>query len=165
MAWCLIALGSNLGDRAENLRSAIDALARFPETRLAARSSWHETLPEGGPAGQGPFLNGAALLATELSPEAMLADLQQIETSLRRVRSERWGPRTIDLDLLLYDQELRQTAELTLPHPRMESRRFVLAPAAEVAPWMVHPARGWVVARLLANLDAGVGWRGEAPVA
>ena len=165
MAWCLVALGSNLGDRAEHLRNAIDALARLPGTHLTARSSWHETQPEGGPPGQGPFLNGAVLLSTRLSPEAMLTELERIETALGRVRAQRWGPRTIDLDLVLYDQEVRQTDELTLPHPRMASRRFVLAPAAEVTPWMVHPTSGWVVAQLLASLDAGVGWQANSPVA
>jgi 2-amino-4-hydroxy-6-hydroxymethyldihydropteridine diphosphokinase len=165
MAWCLVALGSNVGDRAEHLRSAVDALAGLPRTHLAARSSWHETQPEGGPAGQAPFLNGAALLSTSLSPEKVLAEFHRIETMLGRVRAERWGPRTLDLDLLLYGQEVRQADELTLPHPRMTSRRFVLAPAAEVAPWMVHPTSGWVVAQLLARLDAIVGWQANSPVA
>jgi 2-amino-4-hydroxy-6-hydroxymethyldihydropteridine diphosphokinase len=163
MAWCLLALGSNLGDRAELLCRAIDALSRLPHTRLTARSSWHETQPQGGPPGQGPFLNGAALLSTTLSPEALSSELLRIETALGRVRGERWGPRTIDLDLLLYDHEMRDAPELTLPHPRMASRRFVLAPAVEVAPWMVHPTSGWTIAQLLANLDAGVGWQAGSP--
>jgi 7,8-dihydro-6-hydroxymethylpterin-pyrophosphokinase len=93
-------------------------------------------------------------LSTELKPEALLAELQRIETALGRVRTEHWGPRTVDLDLLLYDQATRRTPELTLPHPLMASRRFVLAPAAETAPWMIHPEFGWTVARLLQNLEA-----------
>jgi 2-amino-4-hydroxy-6-hydroxymethyldihydropteridine diphosphokinase len=154
MASCLVALGSNLGDRAEYLRRAVDALARLPSTQLAARSAWHETQPEGGPPGQGMFLNGAVLLSTTLAPEKMLAELVRIESALGRMRAEPWGPRTIDLDLLLYDGQVRQTDDLTLPHPRMALRRFVLAPAAEVAPWMLHPTTGCVIAHLLATLDA-----------
>ena len=93
----------------------------------------------GGPPGQGDFLNGAILVETLLSPEAVLAILQEIEAALGRRREERWGPRTIDLNLLLYNQEVRRTPALELPHPRMTQRRFVLEPAAAVAASMVIP--------------------------
>jgi 2-amino-4-hydroxy-6-hydroxymethyldihydropteridine diphosphokinase len=155
MAACLIALGSNLGDRAAHLRSAVDELSRLPQTRLVARSAWQETPPVGGPAGQGPFLNGAALLSTTLEPPALLAELVRIETLLGRVRTVRWEARAIDLDILLANGLIWQSPGLQIPHPRMHYRRFVLLGAAEIAPWMVHSESGWTLARLLDQLDRG----------
>jgi 2-amino-4-hydroxy-6-hydroxymethyldihydropteridine diphosphokinase len=155
MAACLLALGSNLGDRAANLRAALSALEAMPSLRVGARSAWHETAPVGGPASQGPYLNGAVLVHTALEPAAVWSELLRIETSLGRVRNERWEARTVDLDLLLYGEATIACDELTVPHPRMHYRRFVLAPAAEVAPAMVHPESGWTIARLLAQLDGG----------
>lgn len=154
MANCLIALGSNLGERADILRQAASELARMPRTRLLARSRWHETPPVGGPAGQGPFLNGAALVATELPPAALHGELAALETRLGRVRHQRWEARAIDLDLLLVDELELQTAELSIPHPRMAFRRFVLEPAAEIAPWMIHPESRWTIGSLLQHLNA-----------
>jgi 2-amino-4-hydroxy-6-hydroxymethyldihydropteridine diphosphokinase len=154
MAECLIALGSNLGDRAANLRRALGLVAAAPQTQLLARSAWHETAPVGGPAGQGAYLNAAALIETLLTPAALGRELQAIESQLGRQRTQRWDARTIDLDLALYGDVALATAELTIPHPRMHYRRFVLAPAAEVAPWMVHPECRWTIARLLGQLDA-----------
>ena len=142
---CLIALGSNLGDRRRTLDEAVARLARHPQLRVLATSPWIETAAVGGPPGQGDFLNGAILLETSLPPEAVLAILQEIEAALGRRREERWGPRSIDLDLLLYDQEVRQTPSLVLPHPRMTQRRFVLEPAAAIAASMVHPLTGWTL--------------------
>lgn len=156
MAECLVALGSNLGDRCATLRHAVDLLGRTPRTQVVARSAWRETPPVGGPTGQGAFLNGAIRLATGLDPDALYAELVRIESQLGRVRTESWSPRTLDLDLLLYGNDAHGTRDaLTIPHPRMHYRRFVLEGAAEVAPWMVHPPSGWTVARLLAQLDAG----------
>lgn len=153
MPSCLIGLGCNLGNRRKTLDQAVARLDRHPGVRLSGSSSWHETSPIGGPPGQPPFLNGAVTVETSLAPEAVLAVLQQIETDLGRRRGERWGPRTIDLDFLLYDQLALCTPSLVLPHPRMAWRRFVLEPAAEVAGSMVHPATGWTIARLLEHLD------------
>jgi len=150
---CLIGLGSNLGNRRQTLDRAVERLAREPHVHLTARSGWYETAPVGGPPGQGPFLNGAALLETSLEPEALFAALERIERDLGRRRTERWGPRCLDLDLLLYGEVVLETAVLTIPHPRMAWRRFVLEPAAEVAPTMLHPAIGWTVARLLDHLN------------
>ena len=164
MACSLIALGSNLGDRAGQLQRALGELARLPQTRLIARSQWHETPPAGGPAGQGPFLNGAALLGTSLAPPALLAELHRVEALLGRVRAEQWAARSLDLDLLLYDRLARQTPELAIPHPRMAFRRFVLEPAAEAAPWMLHPESGWTVQRLLDQLNDGAELIGVAAV-
>jgi len=155
MAACLIAVGSNLGDRSDHLRRALRGLGRLLQTQLLKRSAWYETPPVGGPTGQGSFLNGAVLAATSLTPEALLAALHQVEADLGRVRAEPWGPRTIDLDLLLYDSEVRATGELTLPHPLLAFRGFVLEPAAEIAAWMTDPDSGWTVAALLDALHRG----------
>jgi 2-amino-4-hydroxy-6-hydroxymethyldihydropteridine diphosphokinase len=155
MAHCLIALGSNLGDRAMQLQQATAELARLPATRLIARSRWRETAPIGGPRKQGPFLNAAVLISTSMVPAALHMELRRIELTLGRVRGERWGARSLDIDLLLYDVAVVQSAELTVPHPRMAYRRFVLEPAVEVAAWMVHPESGWTVGRLLDHLNHG----------
>lgn len=155
MAACLLALGSNLGDRADALGRALAEICRLPHTQLVARSAWHETPPIGGPPGQGPFLNAAALIATSLSAEALLGELQRIETRLGRIRSEPWDARTLDLDVLLYDDLVQSSPELVLPHPRMAYRRFVLEPAVQIAPWMVHPESGWTIAALLDLLNTG----------
>jgi 2-amino-4-hydroxy-6-hydroxymethyldihydropteridine diphosphokinase len=150
---CLIGLGSNLGDRKRTLDEAVRRLAQHPSVRLLAQSRWMATLPVGGPADQSPYLNGAALVETSLQPEAMLELLQQIETALGRRRDERWGPRTIDLDLLLYDRVVLQTPSLLIPHPRMTWRRFVLEPAATVGGSMIHPLTGWTVQQHLDHLS------------
>lgn len=153
MSTALISLGSNLGDRADALRKSLELLALTPGVRLAATSTFHETKPAGGPASQEKFLNAAALLETELPPREILLVLQDVEQKLGRIRAERWGPRTIDLDLLLYDDLELDTPELTLPHPRMSFRRFVLEPAAEIAAEMVHPVCGNTIGGLLKHLD------------
>ncbi|WP_425614513.1 2-amino-4-hydroxy-6-hydroxymethyldihydropteridine diphosphokinase [Anatilimnocola sp. NA78] len=152
MANCLIGLGSNLGDRSQLLQAAIDQLAQLPTTQLVRASSLRGTLAAGGPASQGEYLNAAAVIETSLSPQQLLVELQRIEASLGRERIERWGPRTVDLDLLLYNQLELNSPELTLPHPRMAFRRFVLEPAVEIAPKMVYPINGWNLFALLANL-------------
>jgi 2-amino-4-hydroxy-6-hydroxymethyldihydropteridine diphosphokinase len=154
MATCLIGLGSNLGDRAAILEVAASRLSQNPQIRVARRSGWIETTPAGGSEGQPPYLNGALALETSLEPLAILKGLQRIEAELGRRRDERWGPRTVDLDLLLYDDLVIETPTLTLPHPRMAWRRFVLEPAAQVAPAMVHPATGWTIGRLLEHLNS-----------
>ncbi len=136
------------------LDEAVEGLARRPAVRLGERSPWLETPPVGGPAGQMPYLNGAVTLETTLEPETLLELLHEIETGLGRRRQERWGPRVIDLDLLLYDQVVRETPTLVLPHPRMSWRRFVLEPAAVVADDMVHPLTGWTVRQHLDHLNS-----------
>ena len=156
MPSCLIGLGSNLGERRQMLDQAAVQLAGCPQIRLVAQSAWHETPAIGGPPGQSPFLNGAVLLETSLHPEGVLKALQQIETDLGRRQGPRWGPRPIDLDVLLYGQTVLRTPRLVLPHPRMAWRRFVLRPAAEVARSMIHPTTGWTIARLLDHLDRAV---------
>jgi 2-amino-4-hydroxy-6-hydroxymethyldihydropteridine diphosphokinase len=155
MANCLIALGSNLGDRAAHLRQAVEELARTTGVQVVARSAWHETRPVGGPDAQPAYLNGAVLASTRRDPATLWAELTRIERQLGRVRDQRWEARTIDLDILLYDRVTVDTAELVIPHPRMHYRRFVLGPAREVAPWMVHPPSGWTVSRLAELLNRG----------
>ncbi|MDZ4818812.1 MAG: 2-amino-4-hydroxy-6-hydroxymethyldihydropteridine diphosphokinase [Planctomycetota bacterium] len=152
MTACLIALGSNLGNRADTLDRAVLMLRDTPDVRLLAVSQWHETEPVGGPAGQSAFLNGAAVIKTELSALSLLQLLQQVEDSLGRIRQEHWGPRTIDLDLLLYGDRQIDLPELKVPHPLMTTRRFVLEPAAEVAPEMIHPTNGLTISQLLQQL-------------
>jgi 2-amino-4-hydroxy-6-hydroxymethyldihydropteridine diphosphokinase len=144
----LVALGSNLGDREALLDSAVAELSALPKTRCLAVSSWHATAPVDAPPGSPPFLNGAVLLETKLSPDALLERLQQIEHAHQRVREVANGPRTLDLDLVLHGDAQRGGPELTLPHPRAHERAFVLIPAAEVAPEMLHPGLGRTLGEL-----------------
>lgn len=149
MPRCLVALGANLGDREHTLHRAIELLTAEPHVSNLKRSAWHETAPVGGPVGQPAFLNGAVAFDSSLASDQLHAVLRQVEDRLGRRRNERWAARSIDLDLLLYGDEVSVTTSLNVPHPRMAFRRFVLEPAAEVAPEMVHPALGWTIARLL----------------
>ena len=152
MVKALIGLGANLGDLAENLNAAADALAGLPDTTLLARSDWMETAAVGGPDQQSRFLNGAVLLDTSLKPAELFHEVQRIEQTLGRTRVVRWGPRQIDLDIVLYGDETVDSHALSIPHPWMAMRRFVLQPAALIAPDMVHPKFGWTVRRLFDNL-------------
>lgn len=148
-----LGVGSNLGDRRANCKAALARLAAVPGVRLVAVSSWRETAPV-GPVAQGPFINGAAAVATSLSPQEMLAACLAVEQALGRRRTVRWGPRSIDLDLLLYgDRVIRETG-LTVPHPHLHARRFVLEPLVEIAPQAVHPGYGVTVSELLRRLDS-----------
>jgi len=130
----LVALGANLGARKETLEAALEALDARADCELALRSSWHATAPVGGPPGQPEFLNGVALIYTQLTPEQLLEVLHAIEAHHGRERSIPNGPRTLDLDLLLHGTELRPGPGLILPHPRLHARAFVLAPLVELCP-------------------------------
>ena len=134
MARAYLGLGSNLGDRAEHLRRAV---ADLPD--LVAVSPVYETEPVGGPSAQGPYLNVVVELETERSPRELLALCGQLETSAGRVRTVRWGPRTLDADVLLVDDLVVGEEDLVVPHPRLWERRFVVAPLADLAPDLVPP--------------------------
>ena len=138
MGCCLLALGSNLGNREELLQTAVRRLNSHQELEIIGSSQWHQTQPIGGPANQPLFLNGVVLVETRLTPFQLLEWTQQIEVELGRLSSQRWAARRLDIDLLLYDELVIDTPELVLPHPRMAYRRFVLEPAAEVAPEMIR---------------------------
>lgn len=147
-----VGLGSNLDDPQRQLELAFDALSGIDGTRLVARSSLYRSRPV-GPQDQPDFLNAVAELETRLAPEALLDRLQAIETAQGRVRERFWGPRTLDLDLLLYGGERISTPRLAVPHPGLPLRAFVLYPLAELAPDLVVPGFG-TVAALARNVDA-----------
>ncbi len=153
MARCLLGLGSNLGDRRATLRQAISQVAKLGDCRLIACSRWHETTPIGGPSGQGAFLNGALLIDSLLPADELARALQAVESRLGRDRAIRWDARAIDIDLLLYGDSVIETKKLTVPHPRMSFRKFVLEPAAEIAGFMLDPVSGWTLTGLLSHLE------------
>lgn len=150
---CLIGCGANLGSRREQLDQAIDMLRFMPGVEMLQVSQFVETRPIGGPAGQPPFLNAACLVETSFGPEEVLDMLAAVENTLHRERSTRWGPRTIDLDLLIYDDRVISTEHLQVPHPRMTTRRFVLEPAAQIAAKLRHPVAGCTIGELLDNIS------------
>jgi len=143
-----LGLGSNLGDRRSYLRGAVESLG----DEVVAVSSLFETEPVGGPD-QGPFLNVVVELETERSPHELLAECQRLEQEAERVRIERWGPRTLDVDVLLIEGVTVDEPDLQVPHPRLQERRFVLAPLAQLAPDLV-PA-GWETAAVGDVTDVG----------
>lgn len=154
MVRAFVALGSNLGDSARILPAAADALQDEPGIRVVGRSSLHESAPVGGPKGQPDYLNGVVELETSLDPLELLETLQGIESRFGRdrTREERWGPRLLDLDLLLHGDSSSNTERLELPHPRMRERLFVLEPLAELAPEL-QLAGGQTVRELLLVLN------------
>ncbi|MBI3078302.1 MAG: 2-amino-4-hydroxy-6-hydroxymethyldihydropteridine diphosphokinase [Deltaproteobacteria bacterium] len=149
-----IGVGSNLGDRLRLCQDALLALDRVPGCRVVGRSAWYLTEPVGTPCPYW-FVNGAVAVETLLGPRALLRRLQGIEAAFRRMPAERWGPRSLDLDLLLYDDLILEDRTLVLPHPRLHERRFVLLPLAELCPDRVHPGRRETVKALLAALPEG----------
>ena len=153
MTRAYVGLGSNLGDREASLRGAVDLLEANPEIQIVAVSRFRETDPE-GLVDQPRFLNSAVAIDTELTAPELLDRLLAIERELGRERGvgARWGPRTIDLDLLLYGDKTVERPGLIVPHPRLHERRFVLEPLADLDPALVVPGRG-PVATLLAGLE------------
>lgn len=160
VAW--IGLGSNLDGPAAHLTRAIADLRAASDLRLLALSSYFDTAPVGGPPDQPSFCNACAALATTRSPWALLDLLQAIENRHGRVRDIRWGPRTLDLDLLAFNARQIEDPRLSVPHPRAHQRAFVLAPLAQIAPAVVL-ANGQRVIDSLAAVDmSGVALRGDA---
>lgn len=152
---CAIALGSNLGDSQTILQQALTALADCPDIDVIAQSSLYQTVPIGPP--QPDILNACALLNTYLSARDLLNRLLGIEQNFGRLRRERWGPRTLDLDLLFYGQSIIAEPTLQVPHPRLRGRAFVLIPLAEIAPTWRDPVSGESVRTLCQAVDpAGV---------
>ncbi len=162
MTLAYIALGSNLGDRDESLRRALTALHQTEGVEVVRVSPVYETRPVGGPAGQGAYLNAIAEVRSEVGPHDLLAVLLNIEQQLGRVRREKDGPRTIDLDLLLYGDLVHEDAQLIVPHPRMHERIFVLYPLTQLVPGLLHPVLKRSIADLLAELQ-GLRLHGSAP--
>jgi 2-amino-4-hydroxy-6-hydroxymethyldihydropteridine diphosphokinase len=152
MTTCLLGLGSNLGDREATLRAALADITALPDIQVAHHSEWFRSRPVGGPEGQDEYLNAAAVIETTIPPLRLLDELKKLESRHGRFPSERWSARPIDVDILLYGTDVAETEMLTLPHPRMSFRPFVLEPAAQVAPKMLHPTIGWPVERLLLHL-------------
>jgi 2-amino-4-hydroxy-6-hydroxymethyldihydropteridine diphosphokinase len=148
----VLALGSNLGGRLANLQAAVDALGADPGLDDLAVSPVYQTAPVGGPP-QPDYLNAVLVAATSLPPRAVLGRARAAEAALGRVRGPRWGPRTLDVDVIVYGNEISSDPELTLPHPRAHERAFVLAPWHDVDPGAVIPGRG-PVADLLGALPA-----------
>lgn len=155
MSIAYVALGANLGDPAATVRAAFGALANLPESRVVRCSSLYRTAPV-GITEQPEFINAVAELETTLAPEALLDALLEVEQRFGRLRAERNGPRTLDLDLLLYDDHFLDLPRLTLPHPRLHLRAFVLCPLAEIAPDLVIPGRGDIAAWLPAVANQGI---------
>jgi len=151
----VLALGSNLGDRLANLQAGVDVLCAGPGLDDVVLSPVYETGPVGGPA-QPDYLNAVLVARTSLLPRAVLDLGQAAEAALDRVRSERWGPRTLDVDVIVYGDQASADPDLTLPHPRAHERAFVLAPWHDVDPGAVLPGQGQIADLLAAVGTAGI---------
>lgn len=154
---CLIAVGSNLGDRLDNVRAGVGGLDATDGVAVVAVSSLYETAPVGGPDDQGAFLNAALLVESHLGAAELLSVLHRIEAGRERERVVHWGPRTLDLDLLVYGDLVSDDEALQVPHPRQHQRRFVLVPVCDLAPDLVHPHLGRTMGDLLADLPVEPG--------
>jgi len=151
MTTAYIGIGSNLGDRHHNCLMALEMIEQIPGCELIGLSNWYLTQPV-GVKGQDWYVNGVVSVSTEIPPQDLLRRLLAIEADMGRVRSERWESRIIDLDILLYGQEIINEKNLTIPHPLMHLRKFVLVPMVQLGPNLIHPSLGMTVAKLLQKI-------------
>lgn len=154
MPTAYLGLGSNIGNRERHIDEALLALNRHEQIAVVRVSNYVETDPAGGPDGQGPFLNAATQITTDMTPMELLDACQDIEENMGRRRIERWGPRLIDIDIELYAEEIVRKADLKIPHPLMHERLFVLKPLCQIAPDVTHPKLGKTAREMLADLEA-----------
>jgi len=152
MKRAFIGIGSNLGDRRKNCAEAVERLKEIEGCEFVACSRWYLTSPV-GVEDQDWFVNGVACLGAEISARDLLGRLLSVEAAMGRVRTEKWGPRVIDLDLLLYGADIVNEPDLEIPHPLMDRRRFVLAPLAEVDPDVIHPVLAKTASQMLWELE------------
>jgi 2-amino-4-hydroxy-6-hydroxymethyldihydropteridine diphosphokinase len=149
-----IAIGSNQGDRELYLLRAVAEIGKMPDTRVTGISPFYETTPV-GVSDQPNFYNAVLRISTGLSPHAVLKALQNIEDNVfKRKRTIKWGPRSMDLDILLYGEQIVDTPELKIPHPHMTERRFVLKPLNDISPDLIHPESGLSISRMLEMLKS-----------
>ncbi|UKP00737.1 2-amino-4-hydroxy-6-hydroxymethyldihydropteridine diphosphokinase [Nostoc sp. UHCC 0870] len=146
-----LALGSNIGDSVATLEAATQALTAIPGIELEAKSSWYRTKAVGPP--QPDYINACIILQVKMSPQELLDTLLATEQKFGRVRRERWGARSLDLDILLYDDLILDTPNLQIPHPRMHERAFVLVPLVEIAPDWIEPVSGLAIKQLVKKVD------------
>jgi 2-amino-4-hydroxy-6-hydroxymethyldihydropteridine diphosphokinase len=152
-----LGLGSNVGDREEYIEQAIFLLEKIKGLKVIKRSTNYECPPEGGAKQQPPFINAAIEIVTTLSPEKLLGVCQDIEATLGREKEVEWGPRTIDLDILLYGDLIKSDDDLQIPHPLMHERMFVLKPLKEIAPNVMHPVLEKTITQLFDDRKAEAG--------
>jgi len=148
-----IGIGSNLGDKLENCRRAMEAIGADARNRLIRRSRFYRTEPV-GKKDQEWFINAVVAVETTMRPRELMEFLLSVEKGMGRIRQERWGPRIIDLDILFYGDRVLDEEGLQIPHPRLHERRFVLAPLKDMAPGLLHPVFRRTVAEILEELDA-----------
>lgn len=156
MAKAYLGLGSNLGDREKNLKDCIEKIGTFKDIKLLNVSRVYETEPVGGPPQPG-YLNAAFVIETSLSPQKLLRRLQKVESSFGRLRDVKWGPRTLDIDILLYDNEIVTDDDLVIPHTLMHERLFVLKPLCEIAADVKHPILNKTIAELMLDIKSNEG--------
>ncbi|MEV4076577.1 2-amino-4-hydroxy-6-hydroxymethyldihydropteridine diphosphokinase [Nonomuraea fuscirosea] len=157
----VLSLGSNLGHRFQTLQGAVDTLFDAPGLEFVKASPVYETDPVGGPEGQRPFLNAIVVAETTLAPRTLLERAQGVENAFGRVREERWGPRTLDIDLIVVGEQVSDDPDLTLPHPRAHERAFVLVPWSKADPEGVVPGHGRVAELLEAVEEQGIRLRDD----